>query len=68
VRKNLFKYTKFTSNGDRPAFKGSCALSVQANRRTPFANRRMKFYPRTITETQRARWKRNSLAATSPGV
>jgi hypothetical protein len=50
------------------SFIGSCALSVQANRRTPFANRRMKFYPRTITETQRTRWKRNSLAATSPGV
>jgi hypothetical protein len=47
---------------------GSCALSVQANRRTPFANRRMKFYPRTITETLRARLKRNSLAATRPGV
>ena len=28
----------------------------------------MKFYPRTITETQRARLKRNSLAATRPGV
>lgn len=51
-----------------PRFAGSCALSVQANRRTPFANRRMKFYPRTITETQRARLKRNSLAATRPGV
>jgi hypothetical protein len=40
----------------------------KANRHTPFANRRMKFYPRTITETQRARLKRNSLAATRPGV
>ena len=28
----------------------------------------MKFYPGTITETQRARLKRNSLAATRPGV
>jgi hypothetical protein len=28
----------------------------------------MKFYARTITETQRARLKRNSLAATRPGV
>ena len=28
----------------------------------------MKFYPRTITETLRARLKRNSLAATRPGV
>jgi len=28
----------------------------------------MKFYPRTITETQRARSKGNSLAATLPGV
>ena len=28
----------------------------------------MKFYARTITETHRARLKRNSLAATSPGV
>src|SRR5450755_475242 len=36
-----------------PRFAGSCALSVQANRHTPFANRRMKFYARTITETQR---------------
>ena len=49
-------------------FKGSCALSVQANRHTPFANRRMKFYARSITETQRARLKKDSLAATSPGV
>jgi hypothetical protein len=28
----------------------------------------MKFYPRTITETQRVRLKKNSLAATRPGV
>jgi len=28
----------------------------------------MKFYPSTITETQRARSKGNSLAATLPGV
>jgi hypothetical protein len=28
----------------------------------------MKFYPRTITETQRVRLKENSLAATRPGV
>ena len=28
----------------------------------------MKFYPRTITETQRARLKRNSLAGTRPDV
>jgi len=28
----------------------------------------MKFYPRTITETLRARLKRNSLAAIRPGV
>jgi hypothetical protein len=28
----------------------------------------MKFYPRTITETPRARLKRTSLAATRPGV
>jgi hypothetical protein len=49
-------------------FAGSCALSVQANRSTLFANRRMTFYPRIITETQRARLRRNSLAATRPGV
>jgi hypothetical protein len=48
--------------------RGSCALSVQANRREPFANRRMTFYARTITETHRARVKRNSLATTNPGV
>jgi hypothetical protein len=30
-------------------------IRCQANRHKPFANRRMKFYARAITETQRAR-------------
>jgi hypothetical protein len=35
--------------------KGYLRTFGQANRHTPFANRRIKFYARTITETQRAR-------------
>jgi hypothetical protein len=33
------------------------ALSVQANRHTPFANRRMKFCVRTITEAVQVMWR-----------